>query len=170
MNGYTMLRRGSEDKSCAASAVLAYDCLQLRPQSYCRFQTTCRKVGPHLVPQVAMGATAYRSELVEPPQKRMTTTKPSYNHHTPTSDKPRGQIAVRRHRRHRPPETSRTSLPPSQAQCQGPDHRFHGVLNVRNQLDRQQRKGHFAGATQEACNRNTTLKETWGNSSMLYLR
>lgn len=84
---------------------------------------------------------SYAPEIIAPAKRRMGTVQPPGHHQKPAGHQPGGHLAVRVHFHRSAIKPAPSRLPALQPQKQGADHRRHRILMIRNQLDRQQRKG-----------------------------
>jgi hypothetical protein len=84
----------------------------------------------------------------------MGTPESQHNHGQPAGDQPWGHQAVRVNGYRSAMEALLPHLPASDAQEQGSYHSVQGVLKVRDQLDRQERKGFTPFIAEKAGNRN----------------
>ena len=99
------------------------------------------------------------TQIVKPTQHRMGTPKPTGNYGQPADNQPRRHQTVRIHLNRCPIETPLTHLPILITQKQGSDHSPHGVLQIRNQLNRQQRKGCLLFSAHKSGNGDPSLLE-----------
>ena len=81
------------------------------------------------------------TQIVKSPQHCMGTPKATGNDGQPADNQVRSRQTVRIHRNRCPIETPIPHLPIGITQKQGADHCSNCVLKIRNQLNRQQRKG-----------------------------
>lgn len=99
------------------------------------------------------------AEVIVPLQHMVGASKPLDNDPQPADNQVRGYQTVRINLRRCAKKALLPLLAPSITQKQRPYNRCHRVLEIRNQLDRQQRKSPSLPPTQKTRNRNPLLLE-----------
>jgi hypothetical protein len=161
-----VLRRRTEEKQPCAPAVSVNERLKQGrtndvrwPPAYLRLPAKTQKIADCLLPgRASMGSTDL-CQVVKPSQDRVGTPKPLHHHRQPACNQPRAEQTLRVHPHRGPMETSLSHLPALDTQEQGSHHGIDRVLKVRNQLDRQRRKGPPASAAHKPRNRNAFFPE-----------
>jgi len=87
----------------------------------------------------------------------VTTPKSTDNDGQPAENQPRRYQTVRIHLHRCPVESPIPPLPIATTQKQGADHSAYGILQIRDQLNRQQRKGFLPLSAQKPGNGNPLL-------------
>jgi len=132
-----MLRGRPEEKLARPMAVAVYLVDQKATPVYLRPQAKSCKVGRRFLPGSNSVRGPYALQIVKLPQHGMATAKPPDHSCQPAGNQPRGNQTLRVHFHRGSIKASLSHLPAPHPQKQSPYHGTHGVLKVRNQLDRQ---------------------------------
>lgn len=159
MGDAPMLRGCTKKKDSGASAVLVKERLKQRVPAALGPQAETEKIPGYLFPSTRRGRDIF--QVVKLSQKWMGTPKSQHNHGQPAGDQPGGQQAVRVNGYRSAIEAFLPHLPASDAQEQGSYHSVQGVVKVRDQLDRQERKGSTPFMAEKSGNRNAFFLKLW---------
>ena len=101
------------------------------------------------------------AQVVPSSEHGMGTPKSSKDHSHPAGHQPGGHLTVRINFHRGAMKAPLPHLPAAQAQEQSPQDRTGRVLEIGNQLDRQQGEGSPAPSAQKAGNGNAFLRKPW---------
>jgi hypothetical protein len=135
------LRRGAEEELGCVVAVSVKESLKKRPPLHLGPPAKGDKVTGCFFPGPRPARGAQRAEVVKPNEHPVSTAKPFQNDGQPAGNQPWGHKALRVQRHRGAIETLATHLPKLKPQQEGPDHRSDRVLEVGDQLQRQQGEG-----------------------------
>jgi hypothetical protein len=152
----TVLGRGAKEEAKRASAVAAYDFTEAFPGRI-SFPSKGLKVSPELLPWVLEFKGGEESQIIESTQGAMSTFKANHHHTQPAEDQVRGEQTIRVHLQRCPPEAPLSFLPVFHPQEQSSYHRAYGVLQIGDQMDREEGKGTTLTSTQKARNGDPLL-------------
>jgi hypothetical protein len=155
----TLLRGGSEEKAVGGATVSVNNFPKQCPPVQIRLPAQAEKVARYLFPRLGPLWGAGTAQIVPPSQHGMGTPKPPKNHSHPACHQPGGHLTVRVHLYRGPVEPPLPLLPATQAQEQSPQDRAGRVLEIGDQLNRQQREGSRAPSAEETGNGNPFVLE-----------
>lgn len=156
---HAFLRGGSEEKAFCGAAVALKNSSEQRTPPGLSFPAKTEKVARYLLPCTEVLWGAHDGQVIPSTEYRVSTPKPSKNHKQPAGHKPGGNKAVLINLHRGAMKAPLPHLPAPQAQEQRPHNGICSVLEVRDQLDRQQGEGPQVCAAEEARNGNTLLLE-----------
>jgi len=155
----SVLRRGPQKKAFGSPAVAVNEGLKQGAPADLWVPAKADKIAGYFLPDPSPERGMDLCKVVRAAQLCVGTPKPEGNYPQPTGNQPRGHQALRVHRYRGPMKALLSHLPALDAQEQRSYHRIHGVLMVRNQLDRQHRKRPLPAAADKTCNRNALFLE-----------
>ncbi len=158
--GHTVLRGGAEKKPARCSAISIHQCAYQRRPANFRLYTKGKKVARCFMPEPAALRKGFNvTKIIKPDKNPMSPSKPADNGCQPEANQIRGHHTVRIHLNRGAIEALLTLLPIAKSQQHHSEHRIDCVLKVRNQLNRQQRKGALPPAAYKSGNGHPDLVE-----------
>lgn len=158
--GHTMLGRGAKKKPGCCTAVSIHQCANQRRPRYGGIQAESQKVARYFMPNPGASRCGFNAtQIIIPHKNPVGPPKPADNDGQPVANQIGGHHTVLIHFNRSTIESPVTHLPISKSQQHDPNHRIDCILTVRDQLNRQQRKGALPPATYKACNGHLDLVE-----------
>jgi hypothetical protein len=157
----TLLRGGSEEKALGGATVAVKQFPKQGPPVQIRLPAQGEKVPQYLLPYPAWLGGTDTTQVVPTSEHGMGTPKASKDRNHPVGHQPGGHLTVRINFHRSPVEPLLPPLPTSQAQEQSPQDRAGRVLEIGDQLNRQQREGSRAPSAHKAGYGDASLLNPW---------
>ncbi len=149
------MRRGAEEKLGCGVAVSVKESFNDTPgltRLHVGPQAKGHQVACHFFPGESLLPDTDGAEIVKPNQRPVPPAKPPQNNRQPAGNEPRSNRTFLVHASRCAKATLLTHLSVLKRQEQGPDYRTDRVLEVRDQLDRQEGKGVFPFPAEKTSN------------------
>ncbi len=152
-----LLRRGSEEKAFRGAAVSRKGFSEQRRPTGLSLPPQTEKVSRYLLPSPGSVGSGHVAQIVPLPEHGMSTSKSPKDRNQPKGHQPRGEQTVLINPHRGTVETLLSHLPAPHAQEQRPHNSICRILNIGDQLNRQQREGPRAPSAQETGNGDAFL-------------